>query len=154
MTRQSPAGEPGQSSSSVAGNDLPSLARASDQNHDTSQTALFDVPRSRGSYSRDGELRVDPWTSRAAAKSISLDAVSRLQRIVVNVFTLHRGPLTDEQLIEAVHRHFPQVRATDSSIRTRRRELERRGLVEVADFSGRTAAGYTCRRFKATGADA
>jgi hypothetical protein len=151
MTRQRPAGMPALSESKVSqANDLPSIRDHSDRNEDPQQVALFGVPRARGHINpTDGTLVTDPATLRAAAESLSLPTVNRLQRVALNAFRLARQPLSDEQLISEIHRQFPSVRATDSSWRTRRRELERGGMVELVDEAGVTASGRACRRFRA-----
>jgi hypothetical protein len=148
MTRTDPAGKRGRE---IAGgrrrSDSQSISTASDESHD--QRALWDIPRARGHINTsDGTLVADPATSRAAAESLSMTTINRLQRVALNAFRLARRPLSDEQLIDEIHRQFPSVRATDSSWRTRRRELQRGGLVELVDEAGVTASGRACRRFR------
>lgn len=156
MTRQRPAVEPALSESRVSqANDLPSIRAVSDEDHDPEQVPLFGVPRARGHINpTDGTLVVDPPTSRSAAESLSMSTINRLQRVALNVFRLARRPLSDEQLISEIRRQFPSVRATDSSWRTRRHELQRAGLIEVVDSAGVTASGRACRRFRAVMRDA
>lgn len=90
--------------------------------------------------------RSDPETSVAASASISRDVLNASQRVVLNTFQLERRPLTDEELIAAVRRHFPRPLLADSSCRTRRRELQRRGLIILAGH-GVTRAGRRCMKF-------
>ena len=91
----------------------------------------------------------DPNVSHDATASVPREHLRAAQRIVLNTFTLTRRPLSDEDLIDEVHRHFGATCLTDSSIRTRRRELERRGRVMVAGHA--TRAGRRCRTFKLAG---
>jgi hypothetical protein len=150
MTRRIPAGEPGLSQGGRKRYDDKSLPPVADD-----QQAFFNPPRARGHVDRrDGTLVTDPATSRAAAESLSWGTINRLQRVALNTFRLARRPLSDEQLISEIHRQFPSVRATDSSWRTRRRELQRGGLVELVDEAGVTASGRACRRFRAVMRDA
>lgn len=93
--------------------------------------------------------RLGPEASAEAARSISEDGLSAAKRIVLSTLRLARRPLADHELIAAVRRGFPTARLTDSSIRSRRKELVRRGLVvEVGDL-GRTPSGRSCQKFKA-----
>lgn len=144
MTRRSPAGKPGLAESRVSqANDLPSIRAASDESHD--QQALWDVPRARNHINTtDGTLVADPATSRAAAESVSLEAVTRLQRAILNTLTLARGPCSDEEICE----RLSWMRVSESGIRSRRAELLRKGLIEVADEAGTTQHGRACRRYR------
>lgn len=113
-----------------------------------SQTSFFTPPRARGSWRPGGRLVRDPDTSRAAAESITLERVSSTQRAVFSVLTL-KGHLTDEGLVEAVHAAFPLRRDSASSIRSRRAELVRKGLVEaVPGRLGVTATGRCCHLWR------
>jgi hypothetical protein len=107
------------------------------------QTALFDTPRARNSW-REGRLVVDPPTSFAAARSVSPQGVTRLQRAILNAFRLHRKPMSDEDLIESL----TWLRASESGIRSRRAELLRAGLLEVVDELGVTKHGRRSRRYQ------
>lgn len=71
----------------------------------------------------------DPWTSHAAAESISDPHRSDLQAKIELALAV-TGGLTDEELVTMF-----SATASPSSIRTRRKELERMGLVRN---SGRT----------------
>jgi hypothetical protein len=121
-------------------------------NHRTAESTLFNGIRQSIPYDDQtaSARRLDSETSREAAAAIPRDVLNAGQRVVLNAFKLARRPLTDEELIAEVGRHFPQTRLTDSSIRTRRRELERRGRIVFAGF-GTTARGRRCRRFELAG---
>ncbi len=70
--------------------------------------------------------REDPATSKQAAAGIC-DHISKLQRRVLAAF-VEAGPMTDERLLG-----LEQFAAyADSTVRTRRGELARRGLLETA----------------------
>jgi hypothetical protein len=117
-----------------------------DQGHSTQedrQTSFFDVPRSRNSW-RDGRLVVDPTTSRAAAESVSLQTVTRLQKAILNAFRLHRKPMSDEEIIESLS----WMRCSESGVRSRRSELLRAGLIEIVDELGVTKHGRRSRRYQ------
>jgi hypothetical protein len=142
MTRRSPGGNPGLKSMSTA-DDSQSISAVSDQSHD--QQALWDVPRARNHINTtDGTLVADPATSRAAAESVSLESVTRLQRAILNTLTLARRPCTDEEICE----RLSWMSAAESGIRSRRAELLRKGLIEVADEAGTTKHGRPCRRYR------
>lgn len=85
-----------------------------------SQSSMFDVPRSRWS---------DPETSRQAAESVSLSKVSKVQEMILAALI---RPMTDEQLVDRVHELWPERRVSPQSIRSRRAELVRKGLVEAS----------------------
>ncbi len=81
------------------------------------QLPIFDVPRSRWS---------DPETSRKAAESITLPRVTDTQRRILAALI---RPATDEELIARIADLWPEHRVSPQSIRSRRAELVRRGLV-------------------------
>jgi hypothetical protein len=146
VTRRSPGRNPGLKSVSRVG-DPQSIRAAGDESHD--QQALWDIPRARGHINTaDGTLVADPATSRAAAESVSLESVTRLQRAILNTLTLARKPCTDEEICE----RLSWMRVSESGIRSRRSELVRKGLLEVADAKGLTKHGRPCRRYR-VGAD-
>lgn len=150
MTRRSPAGKPGLAESRVSqANDLPSIRAVSDEDHD--QQALWDIPRARGHWT-DGHLVADGPEAKAAAESIPLESVTRTQRIVLNAARLHRGGFRLEDLPSIVHKHFPTSRSSSSSLRSRAKELERRGDLVVVGF-GETSPGRRCKLLAARGAD-
>ena len=75
--------------------------------------------------------RTDPSTSRNAAASVR--ELTTKQRAVLSTFRV-RGPMTDEQLVEVYGRmvkHSLYPEQSQSGLRTRRKELVRRG--ELAD---------------------
>ena len=61
------------------------------------QGDLFSVPRARWS---------NPATSKAAAESISLSAVTETQERILTILKFH-GPLSDEQLEENFETYWP-----------------------------------------------
>lgn len=84
----------------------------------------------------------DPQTSHDAAHSISADALSETQAAIMVI--LRETPMCDEKLVEQFHiweqlGRFPK--ASDQSIRSRRAELVRKGLVEYAGFDERMTTG-------------
>jgi hypothetical protein len=96
----------------------------------TSQPHLFD---SNDDEPRAHARRGDPWTSHAAAASVT--GIRKSQQSVLDVLK-ELGPLTDEE-IRLNYKKLP--RQSDSGLRTRRDELV--ALGKVRD-SGR------CRRLK------
>ena len=109
----------------------------------------------RGLYGTDGlpawlSRPTDPATSAAAAESMSAEHLSELQGLILA--SLRESEKTDEELIDAVaaKRSIADVRAGDadrsvqpspSSVRTRRAELVRLGLVEDSGRSRRLSTG-------------
>lgn len=119
-------------------------ARVKNGDGDTSPNlALFDTPRARNSW-RDGNLVVDPQTSKAAAESVTPRTVSRIQRAILSTLTTAREPRSDEQICEAL----AWLKVSESGIRSRRAELVRKGLIEVADADGLTKHSRACRRYR------
>jgi len=84
--------------------------------------------------------RTDPQTSHEAAKSVR--NISETHAIIMDVFS-SKGPLTDEQLI-AIIRRAPDVRVSDSGIRSRRSELVKLGKIREHNQNGRTTSGRKC----------
>lgn len=77
----------------------------------------------------------DPATSHVAAESITADHLSETQAAIMVI--LRETPMCDEKLVEQFHvweqlGRFPK--ASDQSIRSRRAELVRKGMVEYAGF--------------------
>jgi hypothetical protein len=85
----------------------------------------------------------DPTTSHLAAASVD---VTKWQAAVFSSMVLYSRPVTDEELVADVLRHFGQ--GSPSGIRSRRSELERAGVVECTDHDGVTKGGRKCRRFQ------
>lgn len=83
----------------------------------------------------------DPETSHEAAESIRDQAWS-LQRYVLWYLQKY-GPMDDSELCDWLQQHSP------SSVRTRRKELERMGLVEWTGEYGTTASGRRARLWRA-----
>lgn len=97
------------------------------------QPDLFSVPHARWS---------DPQTSRQAAESISLTAVSQTQERILTVFKFH-GHLSDEQLEQHFETYWPGT-ASPQGVRSRRGELVRKGLVLDSGRRGTTKYGRGC----------
>jgi hypothetical protein len=59
-------------------------------------------------------------------------------------------PVTDEQLYDAYNRSYgdPGRPIAPSTVRSRRKELQDLGLVEVVDRNGKTKGGRRCQRFQ------
>ena len=91
----------------------------------------------------------DPETSKEAARS-SAPSWPTVREGVLTIVQLS-GPLTLDQLV-AVYRHMPSLRpAADSSIRTRCKELENAGYVEVIPNEyGTTTFGRRAQLVRAT----
>jgi hypothetical protein len=84
----------------------------------------------------------DPHTSHMAASSITSDHLSETQAAIMVI--LRQSPMCDEKLVEQFHiweqlGRFPK--ASDQSIRSRRAELVRMGMVEYAGFDERMSTG-------------
>lgn len=84
----------------------------------------------------------DPDTSHAAAKSVN--NVQRLRDVVLATVREH-GPISDEELIDRLHR--AGVQGSPSGIRTRRSELTTAGLITNHSKDGVTLSGRRCRRW-------
>ena len=87
--------------------------------------------------------RTDPDTSREAADS--LGDLTDLQIRVLNLLD-DIGAATDEALVDAYTARFGQV--SPSTVRTRRRELQDAGAVEVAGHST-SKGGNRCSVYQA-----
>lgn len=87
--------------------------------------------------------RTDPMTSHLAAWS--LGDLSEKQRRVLTLFG-GRPLATDAQLRTDYQMVYGPV--AESTVRTRRRELQDLGFVVVADAKGVTAGGRSCRRYR------
>ena len=88
----------------------------------------------------------DPTTSWDAAASIdNAVTLSQLQSLIISLMGIMQ-PLTDEQLHEEVERAFGR-RFSPSTVRSRRSELQRAGLVVMVDKLGKTIGGRSCQRF-------
>jgi hypothetical protein len=95
------------------------------------QPGLFDVPRAR---------RDDPETSKQTADSIPLERLTKTPELVIYGLSTH-GPATDEELIRVFRNRWPGSRISDQSIRSRRAELVRKGLVRDSGSRRRTQHG-------------
>ena len=83
------------------------------------QIPLLDSPSARNS-----PFRQDPETSFAAARSIDERRLSKTQALVLEA--LKAGPAIDEQIVFRVRE---RARVSAASVRSRRAELVRKGLV-------------------------
>jgi len=97
------------------------------------QPDLFSYPKSHWA---------DPETSREAAESIPLERVSEVQHKILTLLKIH-GPMSDEQLVERFDGCWPSS-ATDQSVRSRRGELVRKGLVVDTGRRSTTRYGRSC----------
>ena len=82
----------------------------------------------------------DPETSHEAAASVS--SLTKVQKWVLYCLE-HYGPLTDEMLYKKLIWYFPDT--TEQSVRSRRAELVRKGLVAHKGLYGETRNGRRCR---------
>jgi len=105
----------------------------------SSQPDLFSYPKSRWD---------NPDTSRAAAESISLEAITETQERILVVYRFH-GALSDEQLEELFLDYWPDS-ATSQGIRSRRGELVRKGLVVDTGRRSTTKYGRSCVVWRAS----
>ena len=89
----------------------------------------------------------DPTTSWEAARSLGL--LTGLQERVWLTLAL-MTPVTDEQLYDAYNRSYGGrgQPIAPSTVRSRRKELQDLGLVEVVDRNGKTKGGRRCQRFQ------
>lgn len=95
----------------------------------------------------------DPETSHEAAASLTSEKIRASQRDVLNLLTA-AGPLTDEALVALYERFADQgqlVRQSPSGIRTRRKELERRGEVVATTVRAVLASGRRAIVWRAAG---
>lgn len=95
--------------------------------------------RSDEAHARDS----DTLASHEAAKTVDV----RRDRCAVLMLLAYLGEATD-QTVEA--NAWRVEHGTPQSLRSRRAELMRDGLVEVASADGRTASGRRCRVFRLT----
>jgi hypothetical protein len=88
----------------------------------------------------------DPDTSWEAAASV--DGAVSLNQLKESILQhlLLSTPVTDQQLHSMIEKSFGRV-FSDSTVRTRRRELQDLGHVVVVDKKGFTKAGRACQRF-------
>jgi hypothetical protein len=102
--------------------------------------SLFDSARARWS---------DPQTSREAASRVTQDKLTQTQERILHLVRMH-GPLTDEALIDLYRHIWPESKTSEQSIRSRRSELSRRGLLLIVpDKQGVTKLGGKCRIWRA-----
>jgi hypothetical protein len=104
--------------------------------HDLQQ-GFFDVARVR---------RGDPETSFAAARSVTEEKLTQTQEWVLHAFSVG-GALTDEELIEMFRSRWSSCKASPQSIRSRRAELRRKGLIVDSRERRLTQYGQRSQRF-------
>lgn len=86
----------------------------------------------------EAKWRLDgPITSKLAALSISEESLTNVKRAIL---LLLEQPMTDEVLVETMHRLFGKAIASPSGIRSRRATLTELGLVEQVGY-GSTESG-------------
>lgn len=104
--------------------------------------------------------RSDPGTSHAAAATISPRKMSTVRSRVLAILTASdraakNGGLTHDEIIAEYKGHALRLgwpRATDSSIRTRCKELWRDGeVVKVEDVAGKSGMGNAAILWRAAG---
>lgn len=79
----------------------------------------------------------DPTTSRIAASGIGATIISETQQRILSLLRIE-GPKTDEQIAERWADLWPEQRTSNASLRSRRSELCRKGLVAASGDYGRT----------------
>jgi len=112
------------------------------------QSPLFDVARARNSWRKGGRFVRDPSPSFEAAQSISTERLTDVQDRILVLFKI-MGPMPDDTLISYFEEYYPN-RATDQSIRSRRAELVKRGLVRDSGRDGKSKHGNRCTVWEAT----
>jgi hypothetical protein len=110
-----------------------------------SQAPLFDSTSEKFTQGREHAhaRRTDPIESHLAAERASLRLNETQER--VHVVLKIKGPATDEELISRFRHLWPEAKVTDQSIRSRRSELCRKGLVRQTDRYGVTDYGNRAR---------
>lgn len=92
----------------------------------------------------------DRETSHLAADSVK--GITDTKHFILKTFEAF-GPMTDEKLVENYNKLWRHIkRASDSGIRSRRRELEVAGfIVQIERFKGTTEAGNKAAVFGLAG---
>lgn len=101
----------------------------------TPQQASLLTPPEQRAHAR----RTDPLSSHEAAARASNRLTDTQDRILVALRM--GGPGTDEQIESRFRKWWPEFRVSPQSIRSRRSELVKRGLVRPADRRGTTQFG-------------
>lgn len=105
--------------------------------------ALFDTDQS--AHAR----RTDPLSSHLAAERASMTLTDTQDRVLIALRI--GGPASDEQLVGRFRDWWPDLKISDQSIRSRRSEVVKKGLVEATDNYGTTRYGQRARVWKAVG---
>lgn len=102
------------------------------------QFALFGDDDAEAAHARTS----DPWTSHAAADSLTSDKIRRSQDAVLR-FLRERGGMDDATLVAGYDSYGIEPPQSPSGLRTRRAELVAKGLVRD---SGRTVTTTSGRK--------
>ena len=103
------------------------------------QVSMFDTPRARNSW-RKGVFVKDPAPSFEAAQVITAEKLTDVQDRILALLRI-LGPMTDDTLVSYFNEYNPNATATDQSIRSRRAELVRKGLVRDSGREGQSKHG-------------
>lgn len=95
-------------------------------------------------YGRAVARSSDPTTSWDAARKVG-NNLTQLQDNVLEV--LKRLDVATDEQIHEYYEHYFDVKVSESTTRTRRKELQNKGLVFVFDKKGLTKGGNKCQRF-------
>lgn len=96
----------------------------------------------RESYPQAHARRTDPPQSHEAAKRAGTKTAQ--VRAAIEIVFRESGPMTDEELIRKYRERNLSPSASDSGIRTRRKELANLGKLRISG-DGQTQAGNPCR---------
>ena len=113
------------------------------------QSPFFDIARARNSWRKGGRFVRDPSPSFEAAQAITAEKLTDVQERVLSLLRI-LGPTTDDELIGWWLEYNPDTRATDQSIRSRRAELVRKGLVRDSGRDGKSKHGNKATVWEAT----
>lgn len=90
----------------------------------------------------------DPTTSRIAAAGIGATIISETQQRILSLLRIE-GPRTDEQIAARFRDLWPEQKTSTASLRSRRSELVRKGLVVESGHFGTTEHGRPTTIWKA-----
>lgn len=86
----------------------------------------------------------DPDTSKAAARSVA--GIRQSQQLILNILKSH-GPLSDQEILHLIQKRGYSI--SPSGARTRRCELQAKGLVKFSGEYTLTASKRRTRRWRA-----
>ncbi len=92
------------------------------------QATVYTMAVDQPLYQEPSARRTDPWTSWAAARSVS--HLRERQQVILFVLA-HHQPLSLSQLVTEYQKSLQYPSQSPSGIRTRCKELEDQGLVEA-----------------------